>query len=305
MKPSSLLSLTLLLLIAELWGAPPFRSVRFSTSFEASACWELKEPSLFCDPILLYEGNKPQLVSQLDSAFPRCQNAVQFDLYFDSLAHNKIRSELKMVTQQELAKKVPREKRADYTFSIFFPENYVRDTLPEIVAQWRFFDWMITPELKTMGSPQLSLQVIRDSLYIELLANDLLPDPSSPEKPPGHIWIPIQVRKRLPLGPLPKERWIDFRFQLLWSTKKDGVMRAWIDGELKQEYRGPTTYKSPYKQAPYFKIGIYKWAWGQKRLTPQTVVTTHRRLWIDRLQIRSGWGGSSWGMGCPEENSRQ
>lgn len=53
------------------------------------------------------------------------------------------------------------------------------------------------------------------------------------------------------------DRWHDIVIEIRHSTKPDGLLKVWINGQLYYEYEGITTR---HKGKPYFKFGIYNTA---------------------------------------------
>ncbi|MFS4459343.1 polysaccharide lyase [Bdellovibrio sp. HCB2-146] len=49
-------------------------------------------------------------------------------------------------------------------------------------------------------------------------------------------------------------RWQKIEMEVHWSTKKDGFLRLWVNGQQKVDYKGPTKQKSQI----YFKYGLYR-----------------------------------------------
>lgn len=86
------------------------------------------------------------------------------------------------------------------------------------------------------------------------------------------------VNRAWDLGQWQAGRWTDWVYQIKWSYEADGLVRVWKDGELVLDYRGPNTFND--RTGPYWKIGIYEWAW---RSGPTAV--SRRTLYYDEIRI--------------------
>lgn len=61
------------------------------------------------------------------------------------------------------------------------------------------------------------------------------------------------------LGPVTKDKWIDWKFHIRLSTKyRRGIVEVWRDGVKMHRIKGKNTYKD-YRM--YLKLGIYKYGW--------------------------------------------
>ena len=58
--------------------------------------------------------------------------------------------------------------------------------------------------------------------------------------------------------PVPKGQWVDWVYQVKWTYENDGFLKAYKDGELVVDYRGPTTVEV--RKGPWFKFGMYRGA---------------------------------------------
>jgi hypothetical protein len=61
-----------------------------------------------------------------------------------------------------------------------------------------------------------------------------------------------------------RNRWLNFRFQVRFSEKDDGQVKAWLDGKQIVDYSGPTANPEnaetefPVMGRYYFKMGLYR-----------------------------------------------
>ena len=62
------------------------------------------------------------------------------------------------------------------------------------------------------------------------------------------------------IGPIVRDRWYDFVYHVKWSSGGDGFFDAWVNGQQKLSYRGPTLYAG---MGCYLKLANYHQATGQ------------------------------------------
>ena len=72
-----------------------------------------------------------------------------------------------------------------------------------------------------------------------------------------------------PIGPVVRNVWYDFVYHVKWSSGSDGFIKAWVNGVLKLDHRGPTLYAG---QGVYLKLANYHSAFG----SPSSVI--HDRI---------------------------
>ncbi len=61
-------------------------------------------------------------------------------------------------------------------------------------------------------------------------------------------------------GPVVEGGWYDFVYHVKWSSGTDGFFKAWVNGVLKLDHRGPTLYEG---YGVYLKLANYHSAFGQ------------------------------------------
>lgn len=135
-----------------------------------------------------------------------------------------------------------------YGFSQYFPDSYATDPVAEIVGQWHDKE---DPGEAVARSPSNSLQVANDRFRWQLRwdADRIMESGFSD----GHIYID--------LGPVPKNRWIDWVVHIKFSHTNTGVLEVWMDGKKVIDRQNmPNSYND--ENFPYMKLGIYKWEWG-------------------------------------------
>jgi hypothetical protein len=142
-----------------------------------------------------------------------------------------------------------------YSFAIFFPqEGWESDLDDEVVSQWK----------NSTGTPSLSLRVNNGRLRLRI----------------GHDpKIPTSRWRFYDFGRVPVDQWNEFVFHVKHSSKEDGLVEVWINGEKKVNHLGPNMYLED-GIIPRWKIGIYKSSWAKR----QTSVN-HRITIFDNVQI--------------------
>ncbi len=150
-----------------------------------------------------------------------------------------------------------------YGFSVQFPADWQPDTQAELFAQWIGGNG---------GSPPLAIYVRGDEYQVT----------SRPKAgDTAKVWW---------AGPVTPDRgkWVDWVFEIRWSSAADGRVRVWKDGRQVVEATGPNM--APVDPAPYFKFGIYKWPWkASEQETPSKV--TRRVLYFDEIRIGNAQSG--------------
>ena len=165
--------------------------------------------------------------------------------YNDPIAHNGTRAEICVVDR------IPQKERW-YSFAAYFPASgYAYDSSNELISQWH-----------QSGSPALSLRIARDRFYIRTLPTD-----------PSKNW------KNLDLGKVIKDTWHEFVIHVVHSGGADALVEVWRNGEKVATHRGPNNYDN--KELPYWKLGLYKAIWNNKRATD----TEKRVIYLDNIRV--------------------
>ncbi|MGI6454067.1 MAG: polysaccharide lyase [bacterium] len=170
--------------------------------------------------------------------------------------------------------KQPREPQVKcerwYGFSIYLPEDYIQDHLPEIVTQWHGSPDMDDGEV--WRSPPLALITQNGNWRINWRwdADKIMKSNRSD----GNEYQDI--------GPYEKGKWTDWVFHVKWSWEDDGLIEVWKDGEKVMDYHGPSAYNDDH--GVYFKTGVYKWVW--KRSSENNPSTTDVRvIYLDEYRF--------------------
>lgn len=133
-----------------------------------------------------------------------------------------------------------------WSHSIRFPTEYV---IPPSGSVWH---WGAVFDFHHTGSTgQANLQIV--SLPTGLAfwvagGSKVVNGPGDP----GHHSAPI--------GPIVKNTWYDFVYNVKWSSGTDGFVKGWVNGVLKLNYKGPTLYSG---QGCYMKLANYHSAHGK------------------------------------------
>ncbi|RYZ67177.1 MAG: hypothetical protein EOP09_11470 [Proteobacteria bacterium] len=132
----------------------------------------------------------------------------------------------------------------EYSCSIFLPSDFPIEDNRLVLMQW----W---PQAKTeLGeegrSPSLALRFVNGEVSATIRHSPLrvIRDPDQVAK----VGL---FRRHLQLG-----TWQTFKFRARWSHRDDGLVQAWLNGELLADYHGPVGYSDD--QGPLFKFGMYR-----------------------------------------------
>ncbi|MEZ5933583.1 MAG: polysaccharide lyase [Alphaproteobacteria bacterium] len=104
-------------------------------------------------------------------------------------------------------------------------------------------------------------------------------------------------------APLVTGRWLDWVFHVSWATDGSGRVRAWLDGHLVVDDRGPNTHRDLI--GPYMKAGVYVPEWLSDG--PEAGVD-ERALYLGTLRLSGGsdpFGMNATGFGEPGSTARQ
>ncbi|QMU29330.1 polysaccharide lyase [Adhaeribacter radiodurans] len=183
-------------------------------------------------------------------------------------ADNKVRSEILL----------PAETSSNrwYGFSTYLPSGYWQNSMTsdtwDIIAQWHAME----DSGEAARFPPIALVVSKGRLTAVLYWATRSINTNST----------ISGKKVFDLGPVIKDKWIDFVFHINFSHQSDGVFDIWVNGTKAVSFRGPNSYND--KAYPYFKTGIYKRDWGS---------ITKRALFVD--DIRTAGGGATYADVAP------
>jgi hypothetical protein len=133
------------------------------------------------------------------------------------------------------------KKRYEYRFSLYIPDSFPIVSTRLIIAQWK---QKCPSEECSDNSPILAIRYQSGKLFITLNSDS------------GR-------RKLFELKNDCRNRWLDFRFQILFSQQSNGEIDAFLNDSSIISYRGKTCYsqKPGYNLKNnkfYFKMGLYR-----------------------------------------------
>ena len=136
----------------------------------------------------------------------------------------------------------PLNKETWYGISLFIPEEFPELEKDCIVIQWHGEH----DEGEASRSPVLAVRVENSKFYIT--------SRTSKQK--------IQNNNRGPstthftLNDFPRNEWLDFVVEVIWSHTNSGSLKTWLNGEQIINYNSPIGYNDDL--GPYYKFGLYK-----------------------------------------------
>ena len=136
-----------------------------------------------------------------------------------------------------------------YGFSNFLTDDFVSDSVDEVIAQWHEIpDWDLGEDWR---SPPISLRVQNGRYLLKIMwASNAV---NSNRTKDGEKFID--------LGPIDKNRWNDWVFHIKFRFDSTGVLQVWKNKVKLVDHDGPNSYND--RHFPYFKLGIYKPAWAR------------------------------------------
>jgi hypothetical protein len=133
-------------------------------------------------------------------------------------------------------------KKFEYQFSMFLPDSFPIVPVRLVIAQWK----QDCPGKKPCknDSPVLALRYVSGKLFITLQTDSV-----------RHTLNELNEEIR--------NRWLDFRFQVRFSRKSDGEVKAFLNGKNIVNYQGITSYPESRgypseRNYYYFKMGLYR-----------------------------------------------
>ncbi|MEL7086591.1 MAG: DUF4347 domain-containing protein [Cyanobacteria bacterium J06597_1] len=159
-----------------------------------------------------------------------------------------------------------------YRFRTFLPNDWQNDPSWEILTQWHKRPDKHLGE--TSGNPPAKIFSTDGKLQFR------------------HKWSSAAVTNKGSnkvgsatsySGGTTKGRWVQWEVIAKWSYKSDGVFKAYKDGQLIAARQGPNSFNDAVP--PFWKIGIYKPDWTQRRGRSST---SRRVYYLDDIQIFEG-----------------
>ncbi|MCF2504666.1 polysaccharide lyase [Dyadobacter sp. CY107] len=154
-----------------------------------------------------------------------------------------------------------------FGFSLYFPAAYVKDSLEESIVEWQALPDFSAGE--QWRSAPLFLGVLKDRFVLEIRV-----DSNKVTQQYNDNFT------RIDLGPVEKDRWLDWVFHIKWAYDKSGIVEVWKQNKMVFSRIGqPNRYND--ETYPYFKVGINKWDW--KRNVNGTV--NSRVMFVDEVTV--------------------
>lgn len=162
-----------------------------------------------------------------------------------------------------------------YGFSVFIPNDWKADDLSmESIAGWHSRPDFVLGETRMGGAP-LAIRIDGKEWNIRVRWDSRLITYDGQVEGQSIVWR----------EPYVKGKWTDWVVAVRWSFKNDGRVEIWKDRKKIVDRTGPNAYND-LRGAPYFKFGIYKWAWLKKPYRPSGAI--HRLLYFDNVWMASG-----------------
>ena len=145
--------------------------------------------------------------------------------------------------------------RRRYQFSVMLDKSWQVSKAPTVDIIWQF--------KRTDGGPDMFVGVKRDSIVLRHMnEQDLL------------------VKKYKP------GEWMDFRFDVTWSTGTNGLLEAWVKTGRQSEFAKVLTYAGPNIDADRTRqVGYVKWGLYRPGALETTDVTNARVVYHDDILI--------------------
>lgn len=130
----------------------------------------------------------------------------------------------------------------EYSFSMFIPTNFPIVPTRLVIAQWKQHCQGTNCD---DNSPVVALRYVSGQLKLT-------------HQTTAHQATLYRTSEEL------RGRWLDFKFQLCFSTNVNGRIKAWLDGKQVVDYLGVNAYPEnstsgyPHPGYFYFKMGLYR-----------------------------------------------
>jgi len=150
-----------------------------------------------------------------------------------------------------------------YGFSQYFPDSYISDSTGEVIGQWH--DKEDVGETASRSPSNTLLTADNRIKWMARWDADKIMDSGFTD---GLVYID--------LGPIPKNKWIDWVIHIKFSHTNTGIVEVWKDGvKVIDRINMPNAYNDD--NYPYFKFGVYKWEWGTS--------ASQRNIYYDEVRI--------------------
>jgi hypothetical protein len=130
--------------------------------------------------------------------------------------------------------------RYEYKFSMFLPDSFPIVPVRLVIAQWK----QNCPRGLPCNnySPVLAVRYVSGKLFVTLQTTDTTRN------------VLCEINEDI------RNRWLDFKFQVLFSRQSDGEVLAYLNEKEIINHKGITSYaEKPYEiNTYYFKMGLYR-----------------------------------------------
>ncbi len=145
-----------------------------------------------------------------------------------------------------------------WTHALLFPDDYA----PPLATPSDTWPWGVVFDFHQTGSEGQA------NFEIDVVGKPPALQFSISAGPVVSNGLPGSPTRHFPVGPIIRNHWYQFVYHIRWSSGRDGVFDAWVDGRRVLDYRGPTLYAG---QACYLKLANYHTPVGR----PVAVVHAH------------------------------
>lgn len=172
------------------------------------------------------------------------------------------RADSGVIRAEHAGKKAESDRHRWYGLSLYLPsQNWQTDSEWDIITQFN--------SQKDAGevtlSPPISLVVVNGRMILKV------------NWATARLHTKADGEKKFDLGPVEKDKWLDFVYHINFSYKSDGILEVWKNGSKVVDYSGPNSYNDAV--VPWFKSGIYKRKWSS---------ATNRVLYVDEVRVGNG-----------------
>ena len=141
-----------------------------------------------------------------------------------------------------------------YGMSIFIPKDIQPILKRLVIGQWHGTSHMVDKVEVWCDRPSVLSNELHLTQTFQIIVRYETEKRCAPNSydPTSHV-----KRKHFTLSKFSLGVWNDLIYQVRWSTKKEGYLNVWLNGEKVVEYKGPIGFFDP--KGPYFKYGIYRY----------------------------------------------
>ncbi|HYD68338.1 polysaccharide lyase [Azospirillum sp.] len=166
----------------------------------------------------------------------------------------------------------------EYEAKILIPEGWQEDSTPEILMQWH--DFPDSGEAWKNPAAALQIRPWSDGESHFVLETHADASRITPSGGSGRY----DSKETFDLGKVEDAvgEWTDWKFKIKWGyTDDSGSMEVWRDGKRLVNEDMATAFND--EHGPYWKLGVYKWAWSDGRDTG----ADSRTYYYDDIRIKA------------------